>query len=225
MRNWYGITGVLLVVALLAAVPAAAANRSCSCDAPDGSCSASVSCSGNSCIAICSPGGGCYAECFDYVTTPPQLELRKKPVSLEGRSLEAWRAQDALEQLTGLAVRFSAAHAGDTVSFQAENLPASEVIEAFARVGAVAVFEAAPDEAGAWRTAAVSMKLREASGADLRRILSEVLGREVGFWPASSEGTINLSARGVRGADLVAYLARLGELTVAGEAIVPAPER
>lgn len=56
MRKLVGIPFLLYLL-----VPLASAADNCSCNSPDGTCSASISCAGN-CVAICG-AGSCIAQC------------------------------------------------------------------------------------------------------------------------------------------------------------------
>lgn len=71
-------SAIILVFAVGLSSSPAAAFDDCNCEAPDGSCSASISCAGG-CIRFCGPSGNCYAECsgaYEFLGMETTLEVQ-----------------------------------------------------------------------------------------------------------------------------------------------------
>jgi hypothetical protein len=68
-----------LLLSLVTLATTAMSQKTCSCKAPDGSCSANVTCRENGCTSICGSNDGCYAACGkDMVLTRFTLKLVNK---------------------------------------------------------------------------------------------------------------------------------------------------
>ena len=201
------------------------AAKSCSCTSPGGGCSASVECGGNACIAICTSNDDCFAECLDYLTDRPAIALRQGTASLQGESLSAWRVEDALGGVAGAKVRYAPAVEGETVSLDAKNVPAHVLIRTLARTGAVAVFPEDASGMDAWQKGEISLRVHEATAADLQRMLGHLFQNEVVWVFADPTVTVSMQASNAPASAVVAQLARLGNLSVGGVEIPAAPER
>lgn len=73
----------------------------CSCSAPDGSCSASISCQGG-CVQWCGSGGDCYAQCSG------SLQLLGMETSLQMRNARYPQLVSELARLIGSDLAFIA---------------------------------------------------------------------------------------------------------------------
>jgi hypothetical protein len=75
--------------------------ESCSCTAPDGSCSASISCKGG-CVDWCGSGGDCYAQCAGF------LQVFGMETTLQMHNARYPQLVSELARLTGSDVAFTA---------------------------------------------------------------------------------------------------------------------
>lgn len=227
---------VLLLVLTVSAVKA----ESCSCNAPDGSCSASISCSGG-CVAICGSGGSCTAQCSSSGPghTPFQrgtLELpepaaeRSKPftsrvlpkavgaqlLNMDLRSAAADEISSQLSVLAKIPIRFIPAPGEETLSVQLKGFPLDELLSALAKRGAVIIdgqnYERAPAKT---RTGEVDRRVtfeaHQVDAAGLSQMLSGILGREVEV-RVQSGTRFDLQAKDISIDELLRYVGLVGEV-------------
>lgn len=137
----------------------------CSCSAPDGSCGASIVCSGG-CIATCGTGGDCQAKCSGGGGTPDgplqrPVFLAPDPsgtdgassgdqatqasleslVSLDLRSASSQAVGELLSAATGVQVAFVNSGPEDLLSLEAINFPFGELVIWLRRHGSVVVLD------------------------------------------------------------------------------------
>lgn len=87
------VSNVLLAALVcLAFVSVALGQNDCSCTAPDGSCSASVSCGSRGCIAVCGNNGRCSASCSGGPVAPAEPE-QNLYFNQDGNKISADRIQ------------------------------------------------------------------------------------------------------------------------------------
>jgi len=93
---------VLLLASTLTVSSAAFPLQDCSCTAPDGSCSASISCQGG-CLQHCASQGDCYAECSGF------YQVFGMKTSLELQNATYPQLVAALARVSGKDIEFSPA--------------------------------------------------------------------------------------------------------------------
>lgn len=134
------LAATLLVSLLTCNILGTPAFDNCSCNANDGSCSASVSCPGG-CIADC-PSGGCYATCKkgtsggDDGAIAPILMM---PINLELRGRSNKQLTSEIARITGREFVFVPDNPNDPVNLDVKDLPLWDVLEVLSRRGKVRI--------------------------------------------------------------------------------------
>jgi len=135
------LAATLLVSLLTFNILGTPAFNDCSCKAPDGSCSAGVSCPGG-CIADCPNGGGCYAICKkgtsggDDEAIGPILMMS---VNLELRGGTNRQLTSEIARITGREFVFVPDNPNDPVNLDVKDLPLWDVLEVLSRRGKVRI--------------------------------------------------------------------------------------
>lgn len=93
------LTSAALLLVLLTFAPAAA-GQTCTCNASDGSCDVSVSCS-RGCSAVCTSHNACYATCGNF-----ESQLLSVRVTLTGNGLDGKAVSDQLTTQTHTEIVF-----------------------------------------------------------------------------------------------------------------------
>ncbi len=109
---------------------------SCSCAAPDGSCSASVTCRGDSCYAFCS-NQTCLAGCGAPVGKEGLDRLTIASLEVGQMPGQEWARQAS--QASGRAIIFKPYDANLQASFDFKNLPLWDALDLLSQHGQVAV--------------------------------------------------------------------------------------
>jgi hypothetical protein len=189
---------------------------SCSCTAPDRSCTASITCSGG-CSAICGSGGNCSSSGESAV----QQEKRNNLVSL---SIEAGSAQEisaTLTELSGVPVVWVPRQADSTVSMQVQDYPMEALLAGLAKRGAVAVGGRSPETRPSSKafdpSRVVTVQAFGADAATLSSLLGEILQGPVELTARDPRLTVNLDLKEMPVSAVVRQLSRFGELTLDGE--------
>ena len=183
---------LLVVVAVLLALvfsPAPAFAHSCSCNAPDGSCSASVSCPGG-CYAICGTGGACGSGCSggggsgwnpesQGLTRPPKGGPPKDPatITLSARDMTSTDLATVLGTHLNTAVTFVPANPAETYSVDINNMPAEEFLTALAEFGAISTADGTPKKNEELSSAKVTLQVRDSTAGEVVAMLNQLMGR------------------------------------------------
>lgn len=205
---------------------------SCSCTAPDGSCSASITCSGG-CIAVCGTGGNCSAECSasggggtkgqrqlpaplddDPTAGPDQGQL----VNLDIQSATSLDISEVLSAQLDRPVAFVNAEPEDVLTLHAVDFPVDELIDWLRRFGSVAVSDkpvAAPGSGlGVPSDHRVTLQASDASPQTLVELLGEILSSEVRFVPRDPELRISVDVKDASVGEVLELLERYGTVEV-----------
>ncbi|HVR97378.1 MAG TPA: hypothetical protein VMW27_12235 [Thermoanaerobaculia bacterium] len=206
----------------------------CSCTAPDRSCSASITCSGG-CSAVCGNRGVCSSSCsgggglepyVDSLTASPDFgETADKRNSLVSLDIEEATAQDVsatLTELAGKSVVWVPQQSDSTVSMQVKDFPLDALLTGLAKRGAVAVGGRAQEKRPASsRNPDLSRTVTiQALGADatlLSNLLGELLQGTVELRPRDSGLNVDLDVKEMPVGAVVRQLSRFGEITLNGE--------
>lgn len=235
MRKSLFVLGFLVLLAL---TPSAFA-ECCSCNAPDGSCNASVCCA-NGCSAICGTGGKCSASCSGGGGggwTPEQPGLRAAPgetqvsprtpdrlsekVSLEVVSITAEEVSALVSRLAGREISFVPNTPGELFSINTTNFPAGELISALAEHGAVGSVPRRMRFADVQLNDRVSLEAKGVSGAGLAEIVAALTDGRAVLVPTDAAAVINLEVKGLRLGELLQQIALFGDVTLDGQEIAP----
>jgi hypothetical protein len=135
------LAAALLVSLLTLNTLSAPVFNNCSCNATDGSCSASVSCPGG-CIADC-PSGGCYATCKKGTNgeggggdIAPILMM---PINLELHGGGNRQLASEIARITGREFVFLPDNPNEPVNLDVKDLPLWDVLEVLSRRGKVRI--------------------------------------------------------------------------------------
>jgi hypothetical protein len=123
----------LLISLLLISAAAAPTFDTCSCNARDGSCSASVSCPGG-CIAVC-PSGGCRASCSNSYDMMDYM----MPVSMQQTDSTSNQVAGELSRITGQQVVFSPTNPSEPINLDVKRAALWDVLEALSASGKIEV--------------------------------------------------------------------------------------
>ena len=212
----------------------------CSCTAPDRSCSASITCSG-ACSAVCSNNGDCSAKCSGGSGTEPFTpfltelpgpgegdsgavalqDKRNNLVSLNLESASSREVSAALTELAGVPVVWMPKRSGFTISMQVQDYPMDLLLASLAKRGAVAVMGRAPETRATPRNTSLSRSVTvQAMDADvttLSSLLGELLQGTVELKAKDPKLIVNLDMKEMPVREVVRQLAKFGELTLDGE--------
>ncbi|MCA1568271.1 MAG: hypothetical protein LC803_22030 [Acidobacteria bacterium] len=111
----------------------AAAGQTCSCNAPDSSCTVSVTCQ-RGCTTVCASQDACYAACGN-----PEADLFKVRVTITAEKANGKQVAAKLTSQTRKKVEFQPNSAGELVSFDLKNAPLWDALEFLAKHGKVTV--------------------------------------------------------------------------------------
>jgi hypothetical protein len=179
--------------------------KTCSCSANDGSCQASVTCSGG-CLAFC-PSGGCRAEC----TSNGGEDSPEIPVSYVGLHFNGSDSQAVSAELTRLAgqdVVFTPSTADGKVTLDADNLPFWDALEILSRSGRIQIGQ---DDFSNLRTVRRALLYGERisvcmHGVTVKRLVKELrylTGLNIHVMSGEGKTEVNLTAREVNFNDIV----------------------
>lgn len=221
---------------LLTFAPSAIA-ECCSCNAPDGSCNASVCCPGG-CSAICGSGGKCSSSCSGGGSgTPteqhrPELrtapgELRVDPaheplaerVSLQVISITAEDVSTLISDLAGREITFVPSIPGELFSINTNNFPVGELISALAEHGAVGSVPRRMRFAEVQLNDRVSLEAKGVSGATLAEMVASLTNGRAVLVPTDTAAVINLEVKNLRLGELLRQIATFGDITLDGQEI------
>lgn len=223
------LRSLTVAVAMLSAIsltPAAHADG-CSCSAPDGSCSASVSCEGG-CYSYCDTGA-CDAQCtsagpnngprHQTLTYGPQ-ELRSGP-AFAGPSVGEVLSRTVTVQMDGalpeIVAPYFAADLGaqfafiatdqdNLVNLDVKGFPVDQLVRVLGKRGGAALASG-----GQLYLSATGIGSEQFS-----ELLSNVLGMPVEFAPARSGQPVNLEVKGAGVEDFLRFLAKRGTVSFPG---------
>lgn len=228
MRKMLLFCGALLLV-LVAPVSMA---ESCSCTAPDGSCSASVSCTGG-CMAICGSGGNCSSSCSGGGGGKPEEEhqgLRSAPgelrvapggqeerITVDALDLAAEDVSALLSNLSGREITFVPNLAGERLSITAKNFPVGQLISGVAEYGAVGHQPLRVSAGHLGLDERVSLQAKKVTAEALVGMVESLSGGRAAFIPADPTAPISMEVKGVRLGELLASLTNFGQVVVDGQ--------
>jgi len=218
------------VLALLFAAPALA--HDCDCVAPDGSCSASVSCP-DGCYAMCGSQGNCSSGCAEGGPAggpkhddPSPLrsplafsgQASANLVTLNATDLTGQDVTDLLQDALGSDVRFLPVDPHQTYSIDLIEFPADQLTRALAEFGVVAVGgspESASLGAAGARDAEVTIRLDETTMGVVVGLLDRLVaasGRSIQATDPSAP--FNLEVQGMPLDELLAALEKMGAIQI-----------
>jgi hypothetical protein len=232
MRKTLSLLGMLVLVA----VAPLSLGEDCSCSAPDGSCTASISCTGG-CIAICGSGGNCSSSCSGEGSRPKQENqgLRTAPVplratpaapgeeapraSLEAIDVGAQEVSTMLSNLAGRQITFVPNLIGERLSITAKNVPVDEIIAAVTRYGAVGHQPGRVEGVDVALDELVSLQAKNVTADALAGMVEALSGGRAVFAPADPDTRISMEVKSVRLGDLLSHLIAFGEITLDGSSL------
>lgn len=219
---------MLLVVALAFLVSPATQAETCSCSAPDGSCSARVDCP-NGCAAICADGGTCTSWCSKQAFEPTLEGLTaqagtadtrsvrpRSAISLEVSSLSETELSAVFTDLTGGSVTFVPSRTGERLSISALDYPLDELLAALSAHGVVLAGARTPGADGP-----LSLRTEAAPAAAVARAVASATGGRATFTPRQPAGRITLEVRELPVEDLLRQLALFGRVELDGRELRP----
>lgn len=190
---------VCLVVGVLAAAGRVAQAVTCSCTASDHSCSASITCS-LGCFATCGSGGSCSAGC----TSGGDGGIDYQSYSIvNGGGMNATQVSQTLSELLQRPAVYVAGKPEEVLTFDFQQAPASEIVRALGKRGAVAL--ASPD-----RTR-FSLRAEKAAAGTIAEAVQAISGGRFELTPRDAQQQMTLDVKRVPLADLQRILAGLGE--------------
>lgn len=203
----------LFFCAFLATLPVPVRGDDCFCTAPDGTCSADVSCAGG-CWAVCGPP--CSAGCSGSgsgpgggARNPAKLSLL---FSLEQEAITGEDLAKLLSEQSGL--RFAYVSPGP-LSLDISGIPYEDLLPVLARNGVVAVVH--DDDLGSPKTLAearFSFRADSAPASTVAEALAEISGGAVEFIPRSRDQQISVDLKRVSALDLVQIFSGMGRVRV-----------
>lgn len=187
----------------------------CSCSSAY--CSTSVSCEaacyavcGTTCSSGCSGGGG--PGSGPLVRPPAGLWSLPQELSLSEYDQEPESISTLLSDQLGAEVTF--ASSDDTLTLDIKRMPTTEMLEALAKHGAVAIYQGNGEAVDRPRAAGSSTLLANGAGAAaLSTALSALLEREVVFQPHGGEA-LDIEVKGMPVYQLLEILKQQGSLQV-----------
>lgn len=227
-RSLYVVAVVILTLGVAPPVLA----LSCSCTAPDGSCSASVTCSGG-CGAICMSSSGCSAWCSGGGggESPDQKNLtggrgkggpeHSKRISMELKEVSAAEFSQALSAYAGTVISFAPRIDGELLSVQIQNSTVGDVIAQLAKLGAVATSAAAATSSGVELSDRVSLEAKGITVGTLAEMVEQLTGGRGSFMARSPHDQVNLEIKDSSVEDLLRQLAHFGAVTLDGVELKP----
>lgn len=244
MKSQTGL-GFALILFVFLLIPSTAWADSCSCRAPDGSCSASISCDGG-CAAMCGIGGACTAQCVgggngDPKPLEPLLRAPAEGMDLYGTTLSREAAeqlvhldvQDAsdqdisevLQDLTGLVVEFRTNDPADRLSLNASGIRVRDLLKLLASRGAVAIrghrAPWQPPLEDALRETNVTLSVQKISPGRVVSMLADILGAPMTFEPTVEDAVITLDVKNAPVGEVLSLLRQYG--TITGSALNETP--
>jgi hypothetical protein len=178
--------------------------QACSCTAPDGSCSASVSCPGG-CDAIFAEGGYCSAECVNEgggPKPPPRpgpgslSEAPEGKIRLSAARIPGSRLAQLLSETTRGRLAFLPTLPDQLISVELKDVPLDQLPEILSRVGSTAVrTEGATSPQAPEAESRISTQVESVRTGDVARLLAEASGGRVAFRPSDPDKRISLELR------------------------------
>ncbi len=201
---------VLIGLWTLLALPGLVRAWDCSCTAPDGSCSAQVSCT-NGCYATC--GSTCMAGCSNSRGPgggPQSPSKNLAPISLEVESLGAEDLSAVLSKQLGARVAYASPQ---PLNLDIHGLGVEDVLNVLSKSGAVAILHSAGDAEPAriGPGAMLSLRANEVPGSAVAEVLSRVSGGAILFSPDDAQQTISLDLKELTAREVVRILSSLGQ--------------
>lgn len=160
-----------VLAVLLLAGSSALLGSDCSCTSPSGSCSASATCEGG-CYAAC--GSNCSAGCVDIQQVS---QVDAPTMTYSAKAVSAAELQAAVSDALGARFLFLPKKVNDQLTVEFREVPAADLLQALAKIGAVAVVEergrGAQDKPGAAR---VSLRAENVDSAVVADLLRQIFG-------------------------------------------------
>lgn len=208
-----------LSVALL--TPASALAGTCSCTAPDGSCSARITCTAG-CIASCGINGNCTSRCSggggEY--DPLHPALRQDAPARPGENLATFNIQDAtdreivqlLHEQFGLAIDFRLPDPEERLSIDAVDVSPRDLLQYLATRGLVTAGQRRPVGPPSLDQV-FSVQMEVVTPSEIAAMLSSMLRTPVQF-DAPHHETLSIDMKEATVGDLVSFLQTFGRVTL-----------
>jgi hypothetical protein len=210
---------IIALTALLLSLPIhQVLAETCSCSASDGSCTASITCTGG-CMAYCPDGGGCVARCSSGSATKglPPREL----VSLQMRDGSSKQLSEELGRITGQEIVLAPYNPKETYTFDFKNALLWDVLEVLSQRAKV---EIAGEDFGKLlriRKAFVngekmSVCIRRTSVRNIVDQLASLSGLSLYTTSGNVDALVTLSLKDVTLTELVAKVSEKASVQIAG---------
>jgi hypothetical protein len=229
----------VLVLLALAVIAPAAQGEDCSCVAPDGSCSASISCAGG-CLAICGSGGKCSAKCNGGGGggwTPENPGLRAAPgeqgaalgdndplaerVSLDVINIPADEVSALVSNLASRDITFVPRKIGETFSIQAKDVTVGRLIAGLAEHGAIGSLPRRAVFSEARLNDPITVQAKGVTGATFADMVATLTGGRVLLVPSEPAALVSLEVKNLRLSELLEQLVLFGEVSLDGRRVGP----
>lgn len=218
--------GIVLLV--LVAFSPASFGEDCSCTAPDGSCNASISCTGG-CAAICGEGGNCSAYCSGAGSKQifNETPLRTGPapatpsgdrgrVTVEVSNLSPAEVSALLSDLTKRETSFAPNKPGERISISATDFPLHELLQRLGEYGAIGtVPRGILDQAEVGDR--VSLHATKVTGRALEGIVQSLSSGRASFEATRPTGLVSLQIKNMPLQELLEQLTVFGKVTLDGQ--------
>ena len=190
--------------------------KCCSCEAPDGSCSADICCPVG-CIAGCGNHGACWAECLQM---GPQL--LNEEVSLAIENANSAQVAESLSRVLGKEVRYEVADNSKRFNFKYEHVPFKVVLDRIAREGRITVSGSTTKCTDSSVPAflldqRVNLDLTLKSADVVSQAITSRIGVQVTIIPEDSNSLLCVHAKGTPLRRVLRSLSRVGRIVVAGQ--------
>lgn len=224
---------VLTVFAsLLVAAPSLQA-ESCSCTAPDGSCSASMTCTDGG-IPTCSNGGDCSAQCSGGDSGPgepfennarysPADSLRAGAISGEERRISLGVRSATGSELSAilserLGVKIEIVPRGEVlVALDVKDYPAQDLLAHLQTVGALGMIVPGSDRGPSAELAQrLNVSALDSTPEELAVLLARLLDQPVEFQPAEPGRALTLDVKDASAYEVLRVLERFGTVVTPG---------
>lgn len=209
-----------LASVLLFAAPALAYD--CDCAAPDGSCSASVSCP-NGCFALCGNQGHCSSGCQNggpaengpRQENPNPLGATADLLSFNATDLTGEDLAGLLEDALGSDVRFLPVNPLETYSLDVIELPPAQLARAMSEFGVVAVADSPKSgslESSGARHALVTIRLEDTTMGVVVGLLDQLAGASRSIQALDPAAPFNLKIQSMPLDELLVAMKKMGAI-------------
>jgi hypothetical protein len=202
-----------LLLWLIAFTPAASAQTSCSCKAPDGKCETAVTCP-HGCTALCGSKDACYTACGSVEADQSYARITLK---VENKSSE--EIASLLSRHSGRKIEFKPLRKNIRYSFELKNDPVWNALKFLNRRGSVLVDETPFDKLEELRRRVlkgekVSVNFNDISARNALAKLSFMSGLPFRVESGDAEKLLSLSLQNVTLEEIVASISKQASITI-----------